>query len=74
MVPRSTPEDAVVRLHAAIGKTLQDPACGPSWRRRPRWPAAPMTLAESAKFFDAEDRPLPRHRPADQPAAAVTSA
>ena len=27
MVPKSTPEDVVVtRLHAAIGKTLQDPA------------------------------------------------
>jgi tripartite-type tricarboxylate transporter receptor subunit TctC len=54
MVPRSTPEDAVVRLHAAIGKTLQDPAVRSQLAAQTQLPAAPMTLAESAKFFDAE--------------------
>jgi tripartite-type tricarboxylate transporter receptor subunit TctC len=54
MVPRSTPEDVVVRLHAAIGKTLQDPAVRSQLAAQTQVAAAPMTLAESAKFFDAE--------------------
>jgi tripartite-type tricarboxylate transporter receptor subunit TctC len=54
MVPRSTPEDVVVRLHAAIGKTLQDPAVRSQLAAQTQAAAAPMTLAESSKFFDAE--------------------
>ena len=54
MVPKSTPEDVVVRLHAAIGKTLQDPAVRTQLAAQTQLAAAPMTLAESAKFFDAE--------------------
>ena len=54
MVPKSTPEDVVVRLHAAIGKTLQDPAVRAQLAAQTQVAAAPMTLAESAKFFDAE--------------------
>jgi tripartite-type tricarboxylate transporter receptor subunit TctC len=54
MVPRSTPEDVVVRLHAAIGKTLQDPAVRAQLAAQTQVAAAPMTLAESARFFDAE--------------------
>jgi tripartite-type tricarboxylate transporter receptor subunit TctC len=54
MVPRSTPEDVVVRLHTAIGKTLQDPAVRTQLAAQTQLAAAPMTLAESSKFFDAE--------------------
>jgi tripartite-type tricarboxylate transporter receptor subunit TctC len=54
MVPKSTPDDVVVRLHAAIGKTLQDPAVRAQLAAQTQVASAPMTLAESAKFFDAE--------------------
>ncbi|MEY4747839.1 MAG: hypothetical protein RIQ60_53 [Pseudomonadota bacterium] len=54
MVPRNTPEDVVVRLHTAIGKTLQDPTVRAQLAAQTQVVAAPMTLAESAKFFDAE--------------------
>jgi len=54
MVPKSTPEDVVVRLHTAIGKTLQDPAVRSQLAAQTQLAAAPMTLAESAKFFEAE--------------------
>jgi len=54
MVPKSTPEDVVQRLHAAIGKTLQDPAVRAQLAAQTQVAAAPMTLAESAKFFDTE--------------------
>jgi tripartite-type tricarboxylate transporter receptor subunit TctC len=54
MVPKSTPEDVVTRLHAAIGKTLQDPTVRAQLAAQTQAAAAPMTLAESAKFFDAE--------------------
>lgn len=54
MVPKSTPEDVVQRLHAAIGKTLQDPSVRAQLSAQTQVAAAPMTLAESAKFFDTE--------------------
>ncbi len=54
MVPKNTPEDVVVRLHAAIGKTLQDPAVRTQLAAQTQVVSAPMTLAESAKFFEAE--------------------
>jgi tripartite-type tricarboxylate transporter receptor subunit TctC len=54
MVPRSTPEDVVVRLHAAIGKTLQDPAVRSQLAAQTQLAAAPATLAEAARFFEAE--------------------
>jgi tripartite-type tricarboxylate transporter receptor subunit TctC len=54
MVPRNTPEDVVVRLHAAIGKTLQDPAVRTQLAAQTQVASAPMTLAESAKFFESE--------------------
>jgi tripartite-type tricarboxylate transporter receptor subunit TctC len=54
MVPKSTPEDVVVKLHAAIGKSLQDPGVRSQLAAQTQHPAAPMTLAESAKFFEAE--------------------
>lgn len=54
MVPKSTPEDVVQRLHAAIGKTLRDPAVRAQLAAQTQVAAAPMSLAESAKFFDTE--------------------
>ena len=54
MVPKSTPEDVVVRLHAAIGKTLQDPGVRAQLAAQTQHTSAPMTLAESAKFFASE--------------------
>jgi tripartite-type tricarboxylate transporter receptor subunit TctC len=54
MVPKSTPEEVVQRLHAAIGKTLQDPAVRAQLAAQTQVAAAPMTLAESARFFDTE--------------------
>lgn len=54
MVPKNTPEDVVVRLHAAIGKSLQDPSVRAQLAAQTQVAAAPMTLAESAKFFEAE--------------------
>lgn len=54
MVPRNTPEDVVVRLHSAIGKALQDPGVRSQLAAQTQLPSAPMTLAESAKFFEAE--------------------
>ena len=54
MVPKNTPEDVVVRLHAAIGKSLQDPSVRAQLAAQTQVASAPMTLAESAKFFDAE--------------------
>jgi tripartite-type tricarboxylate transporter receptor subunit TctC len=54
MVPKNTPEDIVTRLHAAIGKTLQDPAVLSQLAAQTQAAAAPMSLAESARFFEAE--------------------
>jgi tripartite-type tricarboxylate transporter receptor subunit TctC len=54
MVPKSTPEDVVNKLHAAIGKTLKDPAVLAQLAAQTQLASAPMTLAESAKFFEAE--------------------
>jgi tripartite-type tricarboxylate transporter receptor subunit TctC len=54
MVPKNTPEDVVVRLHAAVGKTLQDPAVRTQLAAQTQVASPPMTLAESAKFFEAE--------------------
>ncbi|MCW5666443.1 MAG: tripartite tricarboxylate transporter substrate binding protein [Piscinibacter sp.] len=54
MVPKNTPEDVVVRLHAAIGRTLQDPTVRTQLAAQTQHPSAPMTLAEATKFFDAE--------------------
>ncbi len=54
MVPKNTPEDVVQRLHAAIGRTLQDPAVRTQLAAQTQHPAAAMSLAESARFFEAE--------------------
>ena len=54
MVPKNTPEPIVVRMHAAISKALQDPAVRAQLAAQTQSPAAPMTLAESARFFETE--------------------
>jgi tripartite-type tricarboxylate transporter receptor subunit TctC len=54
MVPKNTPEDVVSRLHAAIGKTLQDPTVRTQLAAQSQLASAPMSLADSAKFFAAE--------------------
>jgi tripartite-type tricarboxylate transporter receptor subunit TctC len=54
MVPKSTPEAVVTRLHAAIGKTLQDPTVRAQLTAQTQVVAAPMSLAEAARFFDGE--------------------
>jgi tripartite-type tricarboxylate transporter receptor subunit TctC len=54
MVPKNTPEDVVQRLHAAIGKTLQDPGVRAQLAAQTQHPSAPMSLADSAKFFETE--------------------
>ena len=54
MVPRNTPEPVVQRLHAAIGKALQDPGVRAQLAAQTQAAAAPMSLAESARFFEAE--------------------
>jgi tripartite-type tricarboxylate transporter receptor subunit TctC len=54
MVPKNTPEDVVTRLHAAIGKTLQNPEVRAQLAAQTQLAAAPMTLAESARFFELE--------------------
>ncbi|MDN3920051.1 tripartite tricarboxylate transporter substrate binding protein [Roseateles violae] len=54
MVPKSTPEPVVARLHAAIGKTLQDPSVRAQLAVQTQVASPPMSLAESAKFFETE--------------------
>lgn len=54
MVPKATPETVVVRLHKAISATLQDPTVRKQLGEQTQLAAAPMTLAEAAKFFEAE--------------------
>lgn len=54
MVPKNTPEPVVQRLHAAIGRTLQDPSVISQLRLQTQVPAAPMSLAEAARHFEAE--------------------
>jgi tripartite-type tricarboxylate transporter receptor subunit TctC len=54
MVPKNTPEDVVQRLHAAIGKTLQDPGVRTQLAAQTQLASAPMSLAEAGRFFEAE--------------------
>jgi tripartite-type tricarboxylate transporter receptor subunit TctC len=54
MVPKNTPEDVVQRLHKAIGATLKDPSVRSQLAAQTQLAAPPMSLAESAKFFEGE--------------------
>ena len=54
MVPRNTPESVVQRLQKAIGETLKDPSVRTQLEAQAAQVSPPMSLAESAKFFEAE--------------------
>jgi tripartite-type tricarboxylate transporter receptor subunit TctC len=54
MVPRQTPENVVQKLHQAIGQTLKDPSVRSQLAAQASLPSPPMSLAESAKFFETE--------------------
>lgn len=54
MVPRDTPEDVVQRLHGAIGKALQDPGVRSQLAAQTQLAAAPVSLADAARFFEDE--------------------
>lgn len=54
MVPRSTPEPVVQRLHQAVGKALEDPGVRSQLALQTQVASPPMTLAESARFFETE--------------------
>ena len=54
MVPKNTPEDVVQKLHKAIGATLKDPGVRTQLAAQTQVASPPMSLAESAKFFETE--------------------
>ncbi|WP_309682363.1 tripartite tricarboxylate transporter substrate binding protein [Polaromonas sp.] len=54
MVPKNTPENVVERLHKAIGATLKDPGVRSQLAAQTQVASAPMSLAESTRFFEAE--------------------
>ncbi len=54
MVPRNTPEEAVQRLHRAIQASLKDPVVRSQLAAQTQLASMPMSLAESARFFEAE--------------------
>jgi tripartite-type tricarboxylate transporter receptor subunit TctC len=54
MVPKNTPEPVVQRLHAAIGKTLQEPAVRTQLASQTQAASPSMSLADAAQFFEAE--------------------
>lgn len=54
MVRKDTPEDVVQRLHKAIGATLHDPSVRSQLASQTQLASPPMSLAEAAKFFEAE--------------------
>lgn len=54
MVPRNTPESVVQRLHKAIGETLKDSSVRTQLEAQAAQVSPPLSLAESAKFFEAE--------------------
>ncbi|KWT97881.1 MULTISPECIES: tripartite tricarboxylate transporter substrate binding protein [unclassified Variovorax] len=54
MVPENTPEEVVQKLHKAIGATLKDPSVRTQLAAQTQVASPSMSLAESAKFFEAE--------------------
>ncbi len=54
MVPKNTPEPVVQRLHGVIGKALQEPGVRAQLAAQTQLASPPMSLAEAAKFFEAE--------------------
>jgi tripartite-type tricarboxylate transporter receptor subunit TctC len=54
MVPKATPEPVVQRLHASIGRALQDPTVRTQLAAQTQLASAPTSLADAAKFFEGE--------------------
>lgn len=54
MVPKNTPEDVVQRLHKSMDATLKDAGVRSQLAAQTQAASPPMTLAESAKFYDGE--------------------
>lgn len=54
MVAKNTPEDVVQRLHRSIGKALQEPVVRSQLAAQTQLAAAPVSLAEASRFFEAE--------------------
>jgi tripartite-type tricarboxylate transporter receptor subunit TctC len=54
MVPKSTPEPIVTRLHEVITRTLQDPAVRSQLAAQTQVASPAMSLADAAKFYTAE--------------------
>lgn len=54
MVPRSAPEPIVERLRQAVGSVLRDPVVSSQLAGQSMFPSAPMSLDESAKYFEGE--------------------
>lgn len=54
MVPKNTPEPVVERLHKATVAMLKNPEVRTQMMAQTTLPSAPMSLAESAKFFESE--------------------
>lgn len=53
-VPKNTPEAVVVRLHKAIQAALEDPSVREQLAAQTSLASPPTSLAEGAKFFEAE--------------------
>lgn len=54
MVRRNTPDEVMQKLHDAIETVLKDPAVREQLAAQTQQAAAPLSLAETAKFFDGE--------------------
>jgi tripartite-type tricarboxylate transporter receptor subunit TctC len=54
MVPKSTPEPIVQRLHTAIQNALKDPQVLSQLAAQTQAASSPVSLAESAKIYEAE--------------------
>ncbi|MDO9216820.1 MAG: tripartite tricarboxylate transporter substrate binding protein [Lacisediminimonas sp.] len=54
LVPKQTPENVVQKLHKAIGETLKDPFVRSQLALQASQVSPPMSLVESAKFFETE--------------------
>jgi tripartite-type tricarboxylate transporter receptor subunit TctC len=54
MVPKNTPEPVVERLHAAIGRTLQDATLRGQLAAQTQAASSPGSLTDAARFFATE--------------------
>ncbi len=54
MVPKSTPENVVQRLHKAISATLKDPSVRSQLAAQTQLASEPMSLIDATHFYEAE--------------------